>query len=1060
VDSSGKIYIADTGNHRIRMVSADGIISTVAGNGTCGFSGDGGPVSAAQLCMPAGVAMDSSGNLYIADRGNRRIRKVSTSGIIRTIAGDGTFAWSGGGDGGPAASAQLTGPCGVAVDTSGNLYILDSPDNRIRQVSADGIIHTAAGGGSGVGEGGPATAAQLFQPMGMAVDAAGNLYIADRQLKRIRKVSTSGIISSIAGNGIFGFNGDGKLALDANLSSPSDVAVDAAGNLYIADSGNNRVRKVTEDGIIHTVAGNGSTGFSGDGGPAIEALISSQTALAVDAAGDLYIADRGNNRVRKVTEDGIIHTVAGNGVWGFSGDGGPATAAQLYSPVAVAVDTSGNLYIADNGNYRIRKVSKSGVISTVAGNGTNGFSGDGGPATMAQMSRPEAVAVDVAGNIYIAFVEDSRVRKVTPAGVISTIAGNGTAVFNGDGMPAVSAGLNNPYGVAVNVDGNLLIVDTNNHRIRMVSANGVISTVAGNGNSGFSGDGGPAISAQLYAPHSIAVDTSGNLYIAESGNQRIRKVSADGIIRTIAGNGKNGFSGDGGPATLAQMNCSGVAVDSAGNLYLATSNRIRKIRWLKESIDLTLSAGGIGQASTDGGNLETQTGYAAATVKSGATPYGTAIFSFKAGGVTVSEVAVPASPPTRLARIFIDYRSGVKAVPARSDSGVVDINTGIAIVNYGDAAARVVYTLRDASGGILSIGHGTIAAGNHISCFIDQLKEKAAPDFILPADFQSAIQFGALDIRSDQPLSVLALRGTTNQKKQFLITTTTMAYLAEPPGGNPLYFAQFANGGGYTTSLILMNTTVVSETGVLQVMDNAGHPLVVSHADGTSGSLFQYSIPPNGICRFQTDGFPANWETGWVKVIPDPGTATPVGSGVFGYNPANVLVAESGVPVASTTTHARIYVDRSGNHNTGLAIANIESTAAVITIRAFQNDGVTAVGTSNIPLTLSAHGHDSKFADQLVAGLPAGFTGVLDISSTARFAALTVRSLYNENNDYLTTTFPVADMNRAAASPVVFPQLADGGGYATQFILLSTDGASSTTIHYYGNDGAPLAIGR
>jgi hypothetical protein len=609
----------------------------------------------------------------------------------------------------------------------------------------------------------------------------------------------------------------------------------------------------------------------------------------------------------------------------------------------------------------------------------------------------------------------------------------------------------------VDSEGNLFISDTSNHCIRKVSASGIITTVA----NGSSGDGGSADSDQLYYPSGVAVDSKGNLFITDQGNYHIRKVTPDGIISMVAGNGSYGYSGDDGPATSAQLSRpNGIAVDSSDDLYIVDKARIRKVSNPKISIDRTLSAGGAGQARTLGINEGTQPGYATVDVKSGAVPYGTAVFSLKVGGVTVSEAGVPASPPTRLARIFIDYRSNVSAVPARSDAGAVDINTGIAAVNYNTTTANVIYTLRNASGSAISIGHGTIAAGKHISCFIDQLKDKAAPDFNLPANFQTAVQFGTLDINSDQPLSVLSLRGTINQRKQFLITTTPTADLTRSPARDPLYFAQFTDGGGYTTSLILMNTTASNETGALQIMDNNGNPLVVNQVGEASGSSFRYSIPSNGIYRFQTDGSPAVWQTGWVRVIPDPETATPVGSGVFGYNPVNVLVTESGVPGASATTHARIYVDRSRNHNTGLAIANIESAPANIEIHAYQTDGVTAAGTSNNPLTLSAHGHDSKFVEQFIADLPDEFTGILDIRSTIPFAALTVRSLYNENDDYLMTTFPIADMNQSAPSPVVFPQIADGGGYVTQFLLLSSGDASSATINYHDDDGLPLAVGQ
>jgi hypothetical protein len=333
-------------------------------------------------------------------------------------------------------------------------------------------------------------------------------------------------------------------------------------------------------------------------------------------------------------------------------------------------------------------------------------------------------------------------------------------------------------------------------------------------------------------------------------------------------------------------------------------------------------------------------------------------------------------------------------------------------------------------------------------------------DFNLPADFQTTVQFGTLDITSDQPVSVLALRGTFNQRQQFIITTTPVADLTQPINSSHLYFAQFADGGGYTTSLILMNTSDANETGSFEIMNNNGEALSVNQVGGAFGSSFSYAIPPNGIYYFQTDGSPGNWEAGWVRVTPGPGTSTPAGSGVYGYNPENVLITEAGVPSASATTHARIYVDRSGNHNTGLAIANINDTAAAITIDAYETDGVTAAGTSAGPMTLAAYGHDAQFANQLITDLSAEFTGILDIRSTTPFAALTVHSLYNENGDYLMTTFPIADVNRAAPSPIVFPQIADGGGYETQFIFLSMGEESSTTIDYYDNDGVPLAVGR
>ena len=436
---AGNLYFADDGNDVVRKVS-NGVITTVAGNGTVGFSGDGAPATSAQLWGPSAVAVDSSGNLYITDGDNQRIRKVS-NGTITTVAGNGTHGFSG--DNGPAANAELNGPKGIAVDSAGNLYITDNSNDRIRKVS-------------------------------------------------------NGVITTVAGNGTFGFSGDNGPAVAAELELPVTVAVDAAGNLYIADQGNGRVRKVSS-GVITTVAGNGPGGFSGDNGPASSAQMSDPYATAVDSAGNLYIADRSNNRIRRVS-GGVITTVAGTGPTGFglggySGDNGSASNAELRFPEGVAADAADNLYIADTGNGRIRRVSN-GIITTFAGNGTGGFSGDNGPASSAQLAGPVAVAVDAAGDLYIA--DGGRIRKVS-GGIITTVAGNGTTGLSGDNGPAVDAGLNDPVGVAVDALGNLYIADALSGRIRKVT-NGIITTIAGNGIPGFSGDNGPATSAEVAQP--------------------------------------------------------------------------------------------------------------------------------------------------------------------------------------------------------------------------------------------------------------------------------------------------------------------------------------------------------------------------------------------------------------------------------------------------------------------------------------------------------------------------------------------------------------------------------
>ncbi|GAB3993629.1 hypothetical protein GCM10028807_29380 [Spirosoma daeguense] len=602
VDENGNIFISDQTNHLVRKVSPNGIISTIAGNGTAGFSGDGGLATNAQLNNPGELVMDRSGNLYIPDFINHRIRKISPDGIISTIAGNGTAGSSG--DGGPAIAAQINGPSSMLVDVDNNLFIVEYYGNRIRKVSSDGIITTLAGNGTAgfSGDGGLATSAQLNSPIAIALDESGNFFVSDRYNQRIRKITSSGIISTVAGTGSAGFNGDGNLAIDTRINYPNDLDFDRNGNLYITDSNNHRIRKMSSDGVISTVAGTGIYDYNGDGGLAINAQLNVPTALATDHNGNLFITDTYNFRVRKVSSDGIISTVAGNGMASFYGDGQPAVNALFYNPSGIAVDLVGNCFIVDGFNHRVRKVDTNGIISTIAGNGVYGYSGDGGAATNAQLGFPHGIAVDRIGNIFIADRQSQRIRKVSSDGIISTIAGNGQFGFNGDGGLAINASLLEPFGVAVDSIGNIFIADRSNARIRKVSTNGIITTVAGNGQTGFNGDGGLAINAQLGFPHDVAVDNKGNLFFNDLANKRIRKVSPAGIISTVAGNGTSGFSGDGDLAINASLNSpSGISVDVHGNLYISDSNnnRIRKVS--PEGIISTVVGNGAGGFSGDGG---------------------------------------------------------------------------------------------------------------------------------------------------------------------------------------------------------------------------------------------------------------------------------------------------------------------------------------------------------------------------------------------------------------------------------------------------------------------------
>jgi len=750
------------------------IISTVAGTNGAGFSGDGGAATNAKLNAPYGVAVDALGNIYIADASNCRIREVPPNGIITTVAGTNTSGFSG--DGGSATNAMLKNPWSVAVDASGDLFIADTLNNRIREVAPNGIISTVAGtNGAGFsGDGGSATNAQLKSPYDAAVGASGNLFIADTSNNRIREVAPNGVITTMTGTNASGFAGDGGSATIAKLSSPHGLAVDASGNLFIADTSNNRIRKVDNTGLITTVAGNGNGAYAGDGGPAASASLSGPAGVALDAAGNLLIADSNNNRVRKVLlyagypiftvsdagvlnmgnysvvisnsfgsvtsavailtvaappivtfqpasqiavmgsssllsvsvagagpfgylwflggtnliqsgtnntlalpsvatnnagnylviitnsygsvtsqvatltivfpptlaaqpvsqtalsktnvifsvtaggtgpftyqwqfngtnfPNNLITTVAGNGTNAYAGDGGPAINASLYFPEGVGFDSAGNLYIADHLNNRVRKVDTNGIITTVAGNGTNAFSGDGGFATNASLALPANMAWDAAGDLFIVDQVNNRVRRVDTNSVITTVAGGGSG---GTGGAATNASFNSPYGVALDVAGNLYVADQYNNRICKVDTNGMITTIAA---GTLSYPGGVALDAarNLYvadwlggrirklstsgsvatlvpgvSPLGLTMDPAGNLFIGDFGNNRVCKVDTNGIMTTVAGNGIQAYAGDGGAATNASL-CEpqGVAMDAAGNLFIGDwgNHRIREVHF-------------------------------------------------------------------------------------------------------------------------------------------------------------------------------------------------------------------------------------------------------------------------------------------------------------------------------------------------------------------------------------------------------------------------------------------------------------------------------------------------
>ena len=738
VDASGNVYVADQSNHRIRKITAAGVVTTLAGSGFAVFLDGTGAFTG--FNSPTGVAVDASGNVYVADYKNHRIRKITAAGEVTTLAGSGNEAF----EDGTGTAASFNYPTGVAVDASGNVYVADQQNHRIRKITAAGVVTTLAGGGraddGSVGGGyanGTGAAASFYHPAGVAVDASGNVYVADESNQRIRKITAAGVVTTLAGSGTAGFqNGTGAAA---SFSEPRGVTVDASGNVYVADYGNNSIRKITSAGVVTTLAGTNGRGSHADG---TTAFFSSPSGVAVDASGNVYVADNSNNAIRKILQGnysiapalptglsmdpatgvisgtptvatasttykvtaentnssgtttvtfsvvscatpttytltgstgvaialsnsgtgliyqlkkdatdvvavagtgsalyfgiqtaagtytviateggcaasmmtgsvvitatpapniaysgvaasyplntaisalvptnsgsavtgtyGAVTTLAGSGTLG-SADG-TSTAASFNSPAGVAIDASGNVYVADFYNHRIRKITAAGVVTTFAGSGTAGFTD--GTSTVANFNSPSGVAVDASGNVYVGDQRNHRIRKITAAGVVTTLAGSGTAGF-ADGTGTV-ANFNYPYGVAVDASGNVYVADQSNKRIRKITAAGEVTTLAGSGTQAFADGTGTA--ASFNYPTGVTVDASGNVYVADYGNHSIRKITAAGVVTTLAGSGTDGYA-DGTGTTTRFSRPLGVAVDASGNVYVAdqVNHRIRKI---------------------------------------------------------------------------------------------------------------------------------------------------------------------------------------------------------------------------------------------------------------------------------------------------------------------------------------------------------------------------------------------------------------------------------------------------------------------------------------------------
>jgi gliding motility-associated-like protein len=605
VDATGTVYVADTKNNTIRMITQAGVVTTIAGSP--GISGlIDGTGATARFKSPLGIAADLNGNVYVSDAGNNIIRKITSSGIVSTFAGSGSI----GSANGSGAAASFNNPVSLSVDQNNNIYVADAGNNLIREITPLGVVSTLAGTGVSGSANGQNISASFNNPSGVSADVAGNIYVADAGNNLIRKISPSGSVSTLAGSGAAGAV-NGALTI-ASFNLPIGISADIFGNIYVADFNNYLVREIVTTG--YTISSGLPAGLTFDGKTGIingtPTALSPTTIYTVSA----YNIGGGNSTQISITVSNVAippvgppnityspsvlaysvntpitplvpintggilpnkifgqtTTIAGTGSAGSAN--GIGTAASFNEPFGVATDVKGNIYVADHLNNLIRKITPDGTVSTLAGSGATGFADGAGAA--ATFNNPTGVAVDVSGNVYVADVSNNLIRKITPGGVVTTLAGsrlNGSA----NGMGA-AASFSNPSGIAVDVAGNVYVADLSNNLIRKITPGGVVTTLAGSGLSGSADGTGTA--ASFSQPYGLVTDGTGNVYVADWGNNLIRKITPAGVVTTIAGSGQAG-SADGIGAAASFFRPFGITIDQSGNLYVADTNNelIREI---------------------------------------------------------------------------------------------------------------------------------------------------------------------------------------------------------------------------------------------------------------------------------------------------------------------------------------------------------------------------------------------------------------------------------------------------------------------------------------------------
>jgi sugar lactone lactonase YvrE len=769
-------------------------------------------------------------------------------------------------------------------------------------------------------------------------------------------VQAQGVIATIAGNGSPAFAGDGGPATAAALNHPFGLAIDSTGGIYIADTDNARIRRVSPDGMISTVAGNGVPGASGDGGSALEASLSDVAGVALDAAGNFYFGDPSNRRVRKVTPAGIISTVVGTGVQGSSGDGGPATNATLNRPTFVVLDPAGNLYIADTSNQRIRRVDVHGTITTIAGNGLAGFSGDGGPATDASLMFPLGMAMDSIGNLYVADANNHRIRRINLSGVITTVAGNGVEGYSGDLGPATSASLNYPEDVAFDRAGNLFIADSGNNRIRKVDPSGVISTVAGTVLNGFSGDGGPSVEAVLNFPWGLATDAAGDVYIADRANSRIRKISPSRIVSHLA-------NGQGWKTTILLVN----ADTHTASFTLSF--------WADNGSPLVLPLGKDGTAASVAGTIAPgQLRVIESSGLGGAIVEGWAelMTSDAIGGIGIFTASATNQPPSEAAAPLNSVGGTQLFIPFDNTSGGLVLSTGIALANPNQQAAVVGVTFTDQSGQNIPVKTSqiTVPANGHYAS-------------VLSTDFPEVNgKRGTIKFNSNVDIYGLGIR---YNGKAF----TSIGALSSVPRGAKC-ISHLVNGQGWKTTILLVNTDTHTASFTLNFWADDGSPLVLLlKEDGMTASV-SGTIAPGQLRVIESSGGGGTIVEGWAELM----TSDAIGGiGIFTASATNQPPSEAAAPLDSVGgTQLFIPFDNTSGilaFSTGIALANPNQQAAVVGVTFTDQSGQNIpVKTSQI--TVPANGH---YASVLSTVFPEvnGKRGTIQFNSNVDIYGLGIR---------------------------------------------------------------------